>query len=320
MNKIILLSLIFVFLFTSCDKRTKTEKAIEAIPVEIKINRFDKAFFETPAKDLPQLKIKYPLFFPEGNDDAVWLQKMQDPQWKELYSEVQKKYPDFQPEKAAIETLFKHINYYFPEAKVPEIYTVIGDMDYKNKVIYSKGLLIICLELYLGKDHKFYEFPEYLKQNFTQDQILPDVVDSYFYGKIALPKDNTLLSQMIYAGKELYLKDILLPKASDAVKMGYTPEQITWSQENEAFIWSYFIEKQLLFDTDQKLNGRFISQAPFSKFYLEIDNESPGRLGAWIGWQIVRSFMKNNEQVTLLQLLQMDGKEIFEKSKYKPKK
>ena len=320
MNKIFLLSLIFVFLFTSCDKKTKTEKAVEAIPVEIKVNRFDKAFFETPAKDLPQLKIKYPLFFPEGNDDAVWLEKMQNPQWTELYNEVQKKYADFAAEKAEIETLFQHIKYYFPETKVPEVYTVIGDMDYKNKVIYSKGLLIICLELYLGKEHKFYEFPEYLKQNFTQDQILPDVVDSYFYGKIAPPKDNTLLSQMIYAGKELYLKDLLLPDATDAVKMGYTPEQITWSQENEPFIWSYFIEKQLLFDTDQKLNARFISQAPFSKFYLEIDNESPGRIGSWIGWQIVRSFMNNNEQVTLPQLLQMDAKEIFEKSKYKPKK
>jgi uncharacterized protein YjaZ len=125
---------------------------------------------------------------------------------------------------------------------------------------------------------------------------------------------------MIYAGKELYLKDLLLPDATDAIKMGYTPEQITWSQENEPFIWSYFIEKQLLFDTDQKLNARFISHAPFSKFYLEIDNESPGRIGSWIGWQIVRSYMTNNEQVTLPQLLQMDAKEIFEKSKYKPKK
>ena len=70
---------------------------------------------------------------------------------------------------------------------------------------------------------------------------------------------------------------------------------------------------------DPKLIPRFISPAPFSKFYLEIDNESPGRVGAWIGWQIVRSYMKNNE-VSLPQLLHTSAKEIFEKSKYKPKK
>jgi uncharacterized protein YjaZ len=67
------------------------------------------------------------------------------------------------------------------------------------------------------------------------------------------------------------------------------------------------------------LANRFINPAPFSKFYLEIDNESPGRVGAWIGWQIVRSYMKNNE-VSLKQLLVMDATEIFNNSKYKPKK
>jgi uncharacterized protein YjaZ len=67
------------------------------------------------------------------------------------------------------------------------------------------------------------------------------------------------------------------------------------------------------------LQNRFINLAPFSKFYLEIDNESPGRIGTWIGWQIVRSFMTNNE-VSLQQMLKMDAKELFDKSKYKPKK
>jgi len=173
--------------------------------------------------------------------------------------------------------------------------------------------------MYLGKDHKFYEFPEYIKQNFQENQMLPDIVSSFSKNKIVPPTDNTLLSQMIYAGKELYIKDLLLPEYSDADKMGYKPEQIKWCQENEGYMWRYFIEKKMLYDTDQKLIPRFINPAPFSKFYLEIDNESPGRVGSWIGWQIVRSFMENNE-VSLQQLLLIDNKELFEKSKYKPKK
>ena len=131
--------------------------------------------------------------------------------------------------------------------------------------------------------------------------------------------DKTLLSQMVYAGKELYLKDVLLPEHTDADKIGYTPEQIKWCQENEGYMWRYFIEEKLLYNADSKLPNRFINVAPFSKFYLEIDNESPGRVGTWVGWQIVRSFMKNNE-VSLPQLLQMDATEIFNKSKYKPQK
>ncbi|WP_309641753.1 gliding motility lipoprotein GldB [Flavobacterium sp.] len=315
-------SLLFVFcclaLF-SCDKKSKVEKAVEEIPLEIKVNRFDKAFFETPPQDLPKLKLQYPIFFPAGNDDKVWTDKMQNPQWRELYAEVEKKYSNFDSETQKIEELFKHIKYYFPETKTPKVYTIISQMDYQTKVIYAHDMLVISLELYLGKTHKFYEFPEYLKQNFEQNQILPDIVSSFSKSKIPPSNDTSFLSQMIVAGKELYLKDILLPDYSDADKMGYKKEQITWCEENEGYIWRYFIENKMLFDTDQKLIPRFINPAPFSKFYLEIDNDSPGRVGAWIGWQMVRSYMENNE-VYVGQLLKTDAKELFEKSHYKPKK
>ena len=192
-------------------------------------------------------------------------------------------------------------------------------MDYNNKVIYADSLVIISLELYLGKDHKFYQFPKYLKQNFEQKQIMPDIVTNFSIKKIAPITDKNLLSQMIYFGKQLYLKDLLLPDYTDADKIGYAPQQILWCQENESYMWRYFLENEMLYNNDQKLNNRFINLAPFSKFYLEIDNESPGRVGTWLGWQMVRSFMKNSE-VSIQDLLKMNAKEIFEKSKYKPNK
>jgi hypothetical protein len=192
-------------------------------------------------------------------------------------------------------------------------------MDYNSKAIYANDKLIIALELYLGKDVKFYTFPEYLRQNFEERQMMPDIVTSYALRKIPPPSEKTLLAEMIYYGKELFLKDLVLPNHTDAEKIGYLPQQQSWCQENESYIWRFFIEEDLLFSSDTKLQTRFINVAPFSKFYLEIDNESPGRVGQWIGWQIVRSFMENNE-VSLQDMLKMDAKEIFEKSKYKPKK
>ncbi len=305
--------------FLSCDKKNKTENAVTAIPLELKVERFDKIFFETPPKDLEKVKTAFPFFFPAGNDDSVWLDKMQDPIWREVHTEVQKKYADFEPVKADLELLFKHIKYYFPETKTPKVITIISEMDYTNKAIYADSLVIISLELYLGKNHKFYQFPNYIKQNFEQKQIMPDIVSSFSSRKIPSVMDKDLLSQMIYRGKQLYLKDVLLPDYSDAEKMGYTPEQIKWCEENESYMWRYFIEGELLYSADQKLVTRFINPAPFSKFYLEIDNESPGQVGAWIGWQMVRSYMENNK-VPVADLLKTDAKEIFSKSKYKPKK
>jgi len=312
--------LMFTLFFISCDKKDKVEKAIEEVPVELTVERFDKVFYESDPNELSKIKQQFPYFFPEGNEDTVWINKMKNPLLKQVHDEVQKKFGNFQKERGDLEELFRHIKYYFPETRLPKVVTLISEVDTDNKVIYADSLLLVSLDVYLGKDHEFYTgFPEYQRKTFEKSQLLSDVVSSFSIRKIVPPTDRTLLSQMIYFGKELYMKDLLIPQISDADKIGYTPEQIAWSQENEGYIWRYFVDEKLLYDSDPKLPGRFINPAPFSKFYLEIDNESPGQIGRWIGWQIVRSYMKNND-VSLQQLLQTDAKEIFDKSKYKPKK
>src|SRR3970040_2132884 len=261
--KIYLVSSVLSLFILSCGQKNKIEKAIAEMPVEIKVERFDKIFFETQPEDLNKVKKEYPFFFPAGNQDAVWLNKMQDPLWQELYGEVQKKYANFDPVQSQFVGLFKHIKYYFPETKTPKVITVISEMDYNNKVIYADSLVIVSLEMYLGKEHKFYQFPEYIKHNFEQRQIMPDVVSSFFKFKTAPNQNKSLLSNMIYAGQELYLKDKLFPDNGGADKMGYTAEQIKWCQENESYMWRYFIEKELLYSDDQKLIPRFINMAPF---------------------------------------------------------
>ncbi|MFC0780261.1 gliding motility lipoprotein GldB [Flavobacterium sp. HJSW_4] len=317
--KIYRFAVVLCLFFLSCNQKSKVEKEVEEIPVDIKVERFDKVFFETKPQDLAKVKKQYPFFFP-GNDDNVWIQKMNDPIWREVYDEVQKKYSNFEPVRKEFNELFQHVKYYFPKTKIPKVITVIGEMDYNAKSIYADSLVVVALELYLGKNHKFYEFPNYLKENFEERQIMPDVVSSFSYRNIPNSMDKSLVAQMVFEGKQLYAKDLLIPEYTDAEKMGYTPEQIKWCEENEAYMWRYFIENEMLYSDDPKLRARFIAPAPFSKFFLEIDNDSPGRVGAWIGWQMVRSYMKNNSDVSLEELFKIQPKEIFEKSKYKPKK
>jgi gliding motility-associated lipoprotein GldB len=305
--------------FISCNKKGQTQSVIADIPLEIEVKRFDKIFFETPPNKFSEVKKEFPYFFPAGNEDSVWLRKMNAPIWREVYTEVQKKYSDITAVQIELTNLIKHAKYYFPVTKAPKLITVIAEMDYNSKAIYADSLVIISLELYLGKDHKFYQFPDYIRANFEQKQMMPDVVSSFAAKKIPVLKSRLLIDQMVYFGKELYLKDLLLPEYSDAEKIGYAPQQIDWCVGNESYMWRYFMEKEMLFSDEQKLSSRFVNPAPFSKFYLEIDNESPGRVGAWLGWQIVRSYMKNND-TPIAELLKMNGKEIFEKSKYKPQK
>lgn len=318
--KQLLLVLITVFLF-SCKNETKVEEAVAKIPVKFKVERFDQVFYGAKPEDLPQIKAKYPFFFPEGNQDSVWVNKLNNPLLRELYAEVQQKYANLGKVETDLEKLFAHVQYYFPKYKTPRVITLINEVDTDAKAFYLDSIALISLDCYLGKDHRFYvDFPEFKKIELEENQILPNLVSSFSYGKIAAPTDRTLLSAMIYYGKELYLKDKLIPEYSDADKIGYTDLQLQFCQENEYYMWSSLVENKLLYDSNPKSEQRFINPAPFSKFYLEIDNQTPGRVGQWLGWQIVRSYMENNSKTTLEELLALNAKTIFENSKYKPKK
>ncbi|MGV7107079.1 gliding motility lipoprotein GldB [Flavobacterium sp. U410] len=318
MKKLFVFSL-FLLLF-SCKEESKVDQEVAVIPVEFKIERFDQIFYQSKPEDLAKIKAQYPFFFPPGNEDTVWTNKLSDPLLKELYAEVQKKYADLGEVNEELKDFFARVQYYYPKYKTPRVITLISEVDTDAKAVYADTLALVSLDCYLGANHRFYvDFPEYQRVRFNEDQILPDLAFSFAQQKVPVPSDRTLLSSMIYFGKLYYMEDALLPKVADEAKIGYTKEQVAWCKENEAQMWSYFIENNLLFDTNQKNEFRFISEAPFSKFYLDIDNESPGRTGQWIGWQIVRSYMGNNN-VSLQDMLAMDAKTIFERSKYKPAK
>lgn len=308
------------FLMVNCNSKSKVEKEIEAIPMTVNIVRFDKEFAVAKPSDLPKLKAKYPLFFPKQFNDSIWEQKLNDTLQHQLEEAVALQFPSEEKLEDVLHPLFQHISYYFPKFKSPTVVTSTSDVDYNNKVILADTLLVVALDTYLGSEHEFYGgIKKYIAQNLKESQLGPDIATQYAQQLIAKPRQRSLIANMVYFGKELYLKDLWLPETSDADKIGYTEAQLEWAQANETDMWRYFVERELLYSTSAKLPIQFINPAPFSKFYLEIDNESPGMIGRYLGWQIVRSYMKNND-VSLEQLLTMRAEELFEKSKYKPAK
>jgi|TARA_B110000459_G_scaffold32436_1_gene33668 gliding motility-associated lipoprotein GldB len=316
----IYLALLTAILFFGCAKDSGIEKNINAVPITVEILRFDKVFGTAHLNDLPDLKRSYPIFFPKQFHDTIWEMKMNDSLTQQLYVEVMKKYWSERKLKADLEGLFKHIKYYFSNFKTPNVVTANSDVDYRNKIFIADNMLVISLDNYLGSDHFFYEgIPSYVVENMKESQIISDVASIYSQMYVPKIQSRTFLAQMIYYGRILYLKDLWLPNASDEVKIGYSQEKLKWIQENETEIWRNFVENEYLYSTNPKLVSRFIDPAPFSKFYLEIDNDSPGMVGRFIGWQIVKSYMDKNN-VGLDKLLTISEEEIFKKSKYKPKK
>ena len=309
-----------VLLVLSCDSKSKVAAEIEKIPITVEIHRFDKDFANASVEDLPQLKNTYPQFFPEQYPDSLWEFKLRDTLQQQLNEAVLGQFPDKTTLEDGLHSLFQHITYYFPEFETPKVFTTTSDVDYKTRVIATDSILIIELDNYLGSSHPFYEgISKYISKNLKESQVFPDVAAVYAHKFIPPPNDRSLLAQMVYYGKELYLKDLWLPNVTDSEKIGYTPEELQWAKDNEVEIWQYFIENELLFITNPKLPLRFIVPAPFSKFNLSIDNDSPGMIGRWMGWQMVRSYMDKN-QVSVSQLLSKSADEIYKNANYKPKK
>ena len=307
--------------FYSCDDTSKLDKKIAAIPVDIKIERFDKIFAGVDEQNLSKVKEQYPFLFPGVYSDSVWIAKAKDTLQHQLNEEVFKKFDNLYDFQIELEDILKRIKYYFPQVTDPRVITVTSDVDYRNKIILSKDLLIIALDNYLGADHFFYQdLQQYVKEDLVENQILPDIAKTYAKQLVELPGNRTFLANMVYYGKELYLTNLFLPYEADSDKLGYAKDELQWVQANEEEIWRYFVDKQLLYTTDASLSSRFLYPAPFSKFYLEeVDREAPDKVGQFIGWRIVEAYMKNNN-VSLQQLLKNDAETIFKKSRYKPAK
>jgi len=304
----------------SCQKEVKKNVDTSNIDVEFMINRFEQDFYDHGGENLEELKNKYPLLFPDNTPDSIWKAKINDKDEQELYSETQKLYSSFSDIESELKSLFQHVTYYNPLFNTPDIITGLSNIDYDYRVIYNQELVFISLDVYLGSTHPFYgDFPSYIKQNNVRERIIVDVASAIIDSQIKPLTNRSFLAKMIHEGKKLYLLELYLPLKSEAVRIGYNKIKYDWALTNEEQVWKYFIENNLLYSTDTKLNKRFLEDAPFSKFYISEDKNSPGRIGQWIGMQIVRSFMANND-VSLSDLLIKNEEEIFKKSKYKPRK
>lgn len=319
MNKFITILIILIFVI-SCKKETKNQIDVSAIETTVNVVRFDQKFYAATAETLPDLKKEYPLLFPTQTSDGIWLDRIQDVDEIALFQESNVVFGDFSSEKKEIEDLFKHVKYYYSTFKEPTVFTLISNLGFENRVLYVKEYLFISLDMYLGRNNEVYQdFPVYLSQNFDKSQLSVDIAKAISDTYSIRSNNRQFIDLIVNEGKKMYQLDCFLPTVSDAQKMGYSPEKMDWVEANELPTWKYFMENKLLYSTDADLYKRFVADAPFSKFYIDIDKESPGRIGVWLGWQIVRSYMNNNN-VTLHQLLQTDAEEIFKKSKYKPKK
>ncbi|RZL12424.1 MAG: gliding motility lipoprotein GldB, partial [Pedobacter sp.] len=316
----IYLIFLFAVAFFSCKQNNRPD--VSNIKLDVKIERFDKEFFaardKNPTETNKQLLNKYGFFYedylhkmigsPSYSDDQILSTLFADQAYKDLTKEVDSVYPNMKVQEEGLTETFKYIKHYYPKAKVPKIIAFVSGFAYQMPV--GDNYLGIGLDMFLGKDSKFYgaivqSVPLYLSRRFAPEYIVPRVAETYAHEELfAEPDENrTLLSKMIFQGKILYFLDQVLPEnIADSTKIGYTSEQLQWTQNFEGDIWAYFLENNFLYETDYQKIQVFLSEGPFTPGLGE-NRESAPKLGVWVGWQIVKKYMAEHPKVTLQQLM-----------------
>jgi hypothetical protein len=303
----------------------------------IHILRFEQDLFNQSTADLGlgirAVKAKYGKFFDDftlgilgfPNSDSIEFKQtllsfIQDPDMKDVNKEIQKRFANISFLEEDLAGAFSYYKHYYPDSILPKVLTMNSGFNYA--VVTTDSVLAIGLDMYLGDSCRYYTLlglPKYKTRTMNRNFVATDVVKGWTSTIFEEPKQTSgsLLAKMIYQGKMLYLLDALMPEKEDSIKINYSKLQINWCIENEVKTWQAIINKKLLFSTKNEEIIKLMNEAPFSAGF---PRESPGRLGQWIGWQIVRKYMKNHPQTTLQALMnEQDYEKIFRESKYKPK-
>lgn len=336
--KIKLLFIVSLLCFVGCNKNPY-HKDVSAISVDFSLQPFHteiQALGTNPSNaKLQELRVKYGDFFDlymhdirqtmmleTDSSDISVAQKFVNDEWiRELYRLSDSVLGKNQKviEKKVTNAL-QYYKYYFPNKSIPQFYTFITGLNC-SMAIYDKGIAI-GIDKYLGSNCSFYNsvnMESYIRKNLNPEKIPADLMRALAEDEFPNAFDEDyLLAKMIQCGRYQYFVKCMLPDEPDTLLWGFSAKQLEFCKKSEGEFWKMFISTDnLLFSTDRMVQKRFLDDGPFTPIFTK---ESPARVGQWMGFKIVESFMKNNPSVTLEDLFVItSSKEIMSKAKYNPK-
>lgn len=324
--------IIFFLLFMGCrsDKRPDVSKLLK----DRKILRFDRDVFALDKEhpDVKRMREKYGVFFEVYVAGVLQLGNADDPELpglfslflkdsviNEVYDSVQVKYKDMHEQEQEFSRAFAYYAYYFPDSRIPQLYTHISG--FNQSVIVDSSFIGISLDNYLGENCVFYRMlatpiPAYMQRRMGKENIVKDALFGWLCTEIPfIPRHNDLVSGILYQGKVIYLLEKLLPAYAPERLFDYTAEQLQWCKDNEKQMWDFLVENEYLFGTGQMLLRKFLFDAPFTS---GMPAESPGKAVVWNGYRIIRSYMKKQDISLETLMKEQDYHKILRVSGYKP--
>jgi hypothetical protein len=329
------------FLLCSCGGGKKAPDTSGVTVNEVHIERFDTAFFGLDSNHVGQglyrLGHEYPWFINDFIGGILGAGALSDTNrvaplacrqflvsYLSVADSLRDKYENLGWLEKELTKGFRNVKYYFPRYPLPQkVVTYIGPFDGPGVVI-TPYALAIGLQLYAGRNFSFYltgkgqdMYPLYISRRFEAPYIPPGCMTVIAQDLFPDSSDGKpLIEQMIAKGRYWWLIDKFMPQEADSIKTGLTRQQLGWCAANEGLIWNYFLQNTDLFTVDPDIIKNYIGEAPHT---LGMPDASPGNIGVWTGWQIVKKYEETHSAITPEEVMRTPVRKIFEDSKYKPK-
>jgi hypothetical protein len=331
------------FFCQSCrdDNAKKNIPDVSDVQISLKVERFDQALAKIDTNNVEATVTALEQQFPDFTKtyfervigvkdprDSVGLYRrdvrrfLTEPTMRLMLDTIGKVFNNFDREKSEIEQGLRFYKHYFPNANVPTtVYTMPSAYNYAA-VFPSDSSVAIGLDMFLGADHSAYDmlaqttYPRFISRTFRRDYLVDRVFELLVSDKVGNNEGNRLIDHMIHNGKKLYILDCLIPNTADSIKLNYTTEQMKSTIENEGFAWGRILKENLLYSTRYQDFQKLVTPSPNAPI---IAAEAPGGVGNFLGWQIVKSYMKRNPNASLTDLInEKDAQKILDLAKYKP--
>ncbi len=326
MNKVGLFCLLALVFIGCKNENCGDEQDISGINVTVQIESLENELFQVSDTDqLNQFLEKHPIISREFFQDLSYPSKevmldevyklIKNPFTDTLYQQVKAIYGNGEVIQGQFEDAFKRIKYYYPEFRTPKIQTIVSG--FGNDIYLSDSLIIIGLDYYLGEQGKYKpDLFQYILDRMTPAHLVPSIVMfmSNNFNKSNMGQ-RTMADEMVFFGKAYHFTKKVMPCTADNLIAGYTQKELLDSEVSEEYIWSYFIQNELLYDKNTMSITKFVNERPSIP---EIDPNCPGRIGRWLGWRIVQQYAENNETDLVALMNTANAKAILMQSKYKP--
>lgn len=237
-----------------------------------------------------------------------------DPYLIQLEGELKKRFNSTKKHSTQITEGFRYLKAHLPTIKIPKDIVYLNSF-FSGSAFCTENAIAIGLERYLGKDSPSIkslpseEFYDWTKIAMDERYLDRDAITSWIYTHI-IPetKESSLVASMVNWGKIIYLTQAAFPTSEPSIPMRYSTTEFEWAVAHERVIWEYLVKNQLLFTKSERELANWLKEGPFTPGLPE---KGPDRLGQFIGFRIIQSYMEQNS-ITLEELIQLPYNELLQ--------